>query len=141
MNYSIIPELGSKEAGEKRSNKEAWKTFCRRVTKNPFIKEYLRNRENNRCTWCNKTYPPHGFQVHHIDYDHECRYGVIIEVPNPTEKRPARTTKVADCETCYINNPEYFLECVSRLTTVHQSCNSTIEIVRKKLQDGTLLRR
>ncbi|MDQ0090524.1 hypothetical protein J2T12_003947 [Paenibacillus anaericanus] len=141
MNYDIIPTLASEKAVERHEDKEAWMTFSRRTARNPFLKEYLRIRENDRCAWCNRTYPLYGFHVHHTDYDHECRYGKIINVPNPTEKRPERTAKVADCESCSTNQPEYFQECVSKLTTVHKTCNHTIEIVRGKLEDGTLIRR
>lgn len=141
MNYNIIPLLGSAEAAAEHENKEAWRAFSSRTTKNPFLKEFLRIREDNQCAWCNRTYPLHGFQVHHIDYDHECYYGKMIEIPNPTEKRPGRTSKIADCESCHRDRTDLFNDCAKRLTTVHNSCNRTIEIVRGKLNDGTLLRR
>ncbi|OMF51000.1 hypothetical protein [Paenibacillus peoriae] len=141
MNYKIVPLLGIEEVRAKYGSKLSWKIFVSKTTKNPFLKEYLRLREDNRCSWCNKSYPLHGFQIHHTDYDHECNYGKLIKVPNPTEKRPDRTSEVADCESCHTNRIDLFKECVNRLTTVHISCKRTIEIVREKLKDGTLIKR
>ena len=100
MNELLIPAMGSEQA-KKSFEKGKWKNFARRLTKNPFMKEYVFERVNGLCPWCGKPLRKrnlHGFHVHHIDYFHQCKTSAFIEVPSPTEKRPDRKYKVPHCE-------------------------------------------
>ncbi|XKH50475.1 hypothetical protein LG275_12850 [Chryseomicrobium palamuruense] len=126
MNPKVIPKNQSMDMKEKHQGKEEWKMFARRVQKNPFVKNHLLNRENQKCSWCGWSID-NDFVVHHIDYDHVCEYKVMREYPSPTVKRPKRMVKVPDCESCSMANPNLFSGCMSRLTPVHKLCNFKIE--------------
>ncbi len=114
------------EVKRKHLDNIQWKTFARKIQKNPFVKNFILNRNCYKCAWCNWSIDDK-FVLHHIDYDHVCDYLILKEYPNPTDKRPNRTVKVPDCETCSIVNPNSFTECMSRLVAVHKKCNLKIE--------------
>ncbi|OZU87207.1 hypothetical protein CIL03_18110 [Virgibacillus indicus] len=125
MNSKIIPINRSMAMKEKHHGKEEWKMFARKIQKNPFVKNFLLNRENHKCAWCGWNID-NKFVAHHIDYDHVCEFKVMREYPNPTVKRPKRVVRVPDCERCCIANPNLFSDCMSKLTPVHQLCNFNI---------------
>ena len=136
MNELLIPAMGSEQA-KKSFEKGKWKNFARRLTKNPFMKEYVFERVNGLCPWCGKPLRKrnlHGFHVHHIDYFHQCKTSAFIEVPSPTEKRPDRKYKVPHCEDCKNTTPLACEECVRRVVAVHKLCNRDIEQTRIELQ-------
>lgn len=130
MNPIIIPVIGSMEAKIKHNGSKEWKLFARKITKNPFMKNVVANRHSNRCSWCNRSIRSE-FILHHVDYDHQCMYGIETVISRPTEKRPNKKVIVPDCETCNKIRPEYFNECVNRLVPVHGKCNAVIEEYRK----------
>ncbi|PFV54530.1 hypothetical protein [Bacillus thuringiensis] len=124
MNSSIIPKNGYRDCKEKHNNQEEWKNFARRICKNPYAKNYHKTKSRNLCSWCNMKFIR--FSLHHIDYDHLCVTSSTIKLPTPTEKRPNKTIKIPDCESCHKTNPKAFNECMKRVTPVHLGCNYII---------------
>ena|SRR5687767_603756 len=106
-------------------NIEAWKNFAQRITKNPFVKEFLLSRDGNKCSWCTKRMI-NSLVVHHTSYEHHCSYNVVKRVNAATENRPFKTRVVPDCEGCKKNSLDRFLECMSKLALVHTGCNKAI---------------
>lgn len=130
MNKNIININQSIDMKEKHNNNEKWHLFARRITKNEFMKKYLRIKYDNICPWCG--YPLNdNFVIHHIDYDHECFTGDIITIPHPTPKRPNKVNKVPNCESCKNNNKDKFKECIKKIVPIHKYCNYEIEKINK----------
>lgn len=120
------------EMKEKHAGREQWKNFSSRCTRNPFLKEYLLDEYNHRCSYCGRPIRTERFCLHHLDYDHECLDVETIRIPHPTPKRPDKTYAVPDCEMCMLTCRRDFEECISRLRPVHISCNVKIEESRKE---------
>jgi hypothetical protein len=126
---SLVPHTGSAEAKTKCSDKSAWRNFAQRITRHPDVQRYLQTREAGLCTHCKQ--PLHGkFQIHHIDYDHHCSFGVTKKIAAPTPKRPNRVRSIPDCQACSLQRKELFDECMSRLTVVHAGCNAKISLLQ-----------
>jgi hypothetical protein len=126
MNHRLIP---IHRMGESKTHfldrLEAWKNFAQRITKNPFVQQYLLQTDGHHCAWCAK--PILGnCTVHHISYHHYCTYHVTKPIGRPTEKRPNRIRTVPDCESCRHECPERFATCTDKLALVHRSCNKEI---------------
>lgn len=126
MNTHLIPALGSMEAKTKFVNIEAWSLFARKITKNPYMQQFIFTRDNSICAWCGKKVVKDGFHIHHSDYEHICNFGKEIRIDRPTEKRPNKMVSIPDCETCHKIHLEYFEDCTKRLHIVHKICNSII---------------
>ncbi len=55
MNSSIIPSNSSTEARRNFiQDIFAWQNFAQRITKNPFVKKFLKERDGQNCSWCSK---------------------------------------------------------------------------------------
>lgn len=133
-NYDIIPLIEKKDLEEKYKDHSAeWLLFTNKCHKNNFVKEYLLQKYNHVCQYCNfeikKT-----MQVHHVSYDNVCAYPEIIVQPNPTAKRPNRTDKVPNCQRCFLEHPEQFEKCMSLLRPIHTGCNVRIDEKQKESQ-------
>ena len=130
MNRSIIPQNNYADSKEKNKNHlNHWRNFSRRITKNPYVKDYHFKKTNGTCSWCHRKY--NNFVIHHIDYDHSCLTDNTIKVHTPTEKRPNKTTKVPDCHSCHQNNPDAFNKCMGKITAAHRHCNYIISTKNK----------
>lgn len=128
-NLNLIPAFGSEEMKAKHSNNlEQWKLFARRFQKNPFVQSMVLSRDNEKCQFCGyKLSIAKNFHVHHIDYDHVCKFGKVISIPQPSEKRPNRSFNGPNCELCHKEMPNLFSECIKRVVLVHPLCNKEIE--------------
>lgn len=126
MNESIVPNLSRANAREKITVQlEQWKNFAQRITKNPFVKNFLFERDRKYCAWCDKKLE--GVNViHHTTYEHHCDYGKAIRISSPTVSRPNKTRLVPDCKSCNAENNDRFLACMSKLVVVHLFCNKKI---------------
>jgi hypothetical protein len=126
MNNNITPTLTRAVAREKyRNDIESWKNFAQRITKNPFTKTYLFERDGEKCAWCQK--PLYGQSIiHHVTYEHCCTYPKVIRVASPTENNPFKTRVVPDCKSCKENNSDRFMACMSKVVLVHNICNKKI---------------
>jgi hypothetical protein len=126
MDNCITPTLTRAVAREKYLlDIESWKNFAERITKNPFIKNLLIERDGSKCPWCQKVLYGH-FVIHHITYEHSCTYSKVVRVASPTENRPNKTRLVPDCQNCEKENTEGFLGCMNKLVLVHNLCNKKI---------------
>jgi hypothetical protein len=126
MNTHIVPDLTRSQAREKFiNNLEAWKNFAQRITKNPFVKNFLLERDGNRCSWCKCVLQQYKI-IHHTTYEHICTYNKVIRISAPTLGQPYKTRLVADCKSCKEQSKEKFLECTNKLVLVHGMCNKII---------------
>jgi hypothetical protein len=126
MDNTITPTHTRATAKEKYLNEiESWKNFAQRITKNPFIKVYLFERDGEKCAWCQRALYDQPI-IHHITYEHYCSYTTVIRVASPTENRPNKTRLVPDCENCKKENTNGFMSCVNKLVLVHSNCNKKI---------------
>ncbi|WP_199200612.1 MULTISPECIES: HNH endonuclease [unclassified Nitratiruptor] len=107
-----------------------WISYARRVTRNKFVKDYLYKRDNGVCPYCNKKVDIDEAVVHHKDYMNVCIYHKddYVLIDNPTSKRPSRKAKISKCHLCKQENQEKFLDCMNRLTLIHQICNKRISM-------------
>jgi len=105
-----------------------WISYSRRVTRNKFVKEYLYNRDNGICPYCKRKLDIDKAVIHHKDYMNTCIYHQddYFVIDNPTSKRPNRKAKISKCQLCQKENPNKFLDCMSRLVLVHSICNKRI---------------
>jgi 5-methylcytosine-specific restriction endonuclease McrA len=128
----LKPKVTYKKASEHYKLKgqyDFWISYSRRITKNPFVKEYLFQRQKGICLYCHKPIKDiKKAHIHHIDYMNICIYpkNDYIEIPHPTPQRPNRTAKISKCEICFKENKEQFLKCISKLALVHSVCNKNI---------------
>ena len=121
MNTNIINVDNSVQMKEKHGNSEEWKNYARRLQKNPYAKKAILKRYDGKCQFCGKDITT-SFVIHHKTYDRECLTGSTTRIPNPTLRRPKRTTAIPLCEKC-----DGFTECTAQLYPVHVSCNRDIE--------------
>lgn len=107
-----------------------WLNFSSRITKNPFVKEYLLKRDGRYCKWCKKAFIKEPV-IHHLDYNHECSFNQNITVSclKKTGKKGTRNTP--NCELCMLENINAFKSCMSRLVLVHDYCNYSISTIVK----------
>ena len=125
----LIPKISYREAKALHSSAK-WRPFASKINKNPFIKQYLFNKDNI-CPWCGKAIKYiDSSVVHHIDYNHECDFNAELKIPAPTEKRPERVIRVPDCERCSRERIGLFDQCISRICLIHKTCN--FEIIKEK---------
>ena len=119
MNKEIIPKKTAEEA-KKNLRPAYWIIFARRMQKNLFMRDYIVNRHNYICAWCNTKL--HKFVLHHIDYEHECKDKHCLKI-----KLGNKNHFIPDCEKCYNDDILEFNECAKRVVPVHAMCNLDIE--------------
>src|SRR5436853_3520383 len=108
MNRQIIPTLSRAQARTRLvADKEQWKNFAQRITKNPFARAFILERDGDRCAWCNCVMLKRKI-IHHITYEHHCGYNKVIRITTPTPGYPNKTRIVPDCEGCRSENKERF---------------------------------
>lgn len=127
----LIPVCTSQEA-KLKYDLVAWKMFAQRMQRHPFIKEYILKRDQI-CQCCSIPFNKKSnkaFQLHHVDYNHFCKFGqtVVISVPGKTR---IRKHKLPDCETCFKTHPAFFEECAFRVVAVHPRCNFEISKIKR----------
>ena len=140
MNDTIINSDSSKQAKAHYENSNEWKNFSSRICKNKFVRSYLYEKYQHTCQYCHRQLNEDTFHLHHMTYMHTCRTPDTIEVSHPTEKRPNRTRKHPDCQSCMQQHPDEFSECMSLIVPVCNVCNTIIsykagEIEYDKLSD------
>jgi hypothetical protein len=111
--------------------KTAWRNFAQRITKNIFVKQFLKERDGDNCQWCFNSLKMDCI-IHHTSYDHSCTFNKTIIIGRPTEKRPDRKAEVPDCELCKREDETRFLDCMKHLALVHSGCNWTISKISNK---------
>lgn len=129
----LIPALSSSEA-KQQFNETTWYLFARRCQRNPYMREMILERDLSKpCEWCNKPiYKTQSWNVHHIDYAHECTFNVTTTERTVSVRNNPRNYTGPDCRTCAVKHPEMFDACFSRLKLVHYLCNRQIELERQK---------
>lgn len=134
----LIPVLSSAEA-KKQFNRTTWYLFARRCQRNPYMREMIIQRDLSKpCEWCNKPiHKSQSWNVHHIDYVHECTFNVMTTEPTVSIRNNPRNYTGPDCRTCAAEHPEMFSACFNRLKLVHFMCNRQIELERQKLKRQT----
>jgi len=126
MNAILIPLVPQQHVKNNYLHQlDAWRNFAQRITKNPFVKEFLLQRDGHTCAWCNNELKEN-FQVHHICYQHSCSYGARIKLSYPTKNRLDKIRTVPDCENCKKENESRFMTCMNKLVLVHGLCNKEI---------------
>ena len=105
----------------RHSTDTSWKIFAERICKNSYVKKFLNDRQKNICPVCGKAIRSH-VVVHHVDYDYYCKF-----CNSGNDWRVLGTRVQPDCERCHKLHCEWFLECMSRLRAVHNSCNYLID--------------
>lgn len=128
---NLFPQLSSSQARLKYE-REAWLNFGRRITKNPFVKQFLISRDGNCCSWCKKRFIK-GTNIHHISYDHSCSFHKTTRISRVTSVGRIRTSIIPDCQSCSIEQPMAFQNCISKLVIVHPVCNRLIYQKDKRL--------
>ena len=111
MNKELSPKITSSVARSLHQHEDfAWRLFARRIQKHPFVKAVLIQQHLAKgCAWCGRPFAsPGSVQLHHVDYDHACKF------------------KGPDCRRCRQERPSYFESCVSRLVLTHKLCNRDI---------------
>ncbi len=106
----------------------AWRRFSTDMIKNPFVRKYKKEEQNDFCMYCHKKLEKDGqVTLHHIDYNHNCLEGMtLIDLKNGD-----RNPLVPDCEKCFKNQKNEFDKCMSRIHYVHQSCHNEIHEIKK----------
>ena len=132
MNTKIINK-DSYSTYKNSFDRESWLNYASRITKNEFVIKYLLDRDGKLCSWCHKNMINRPV-IHHITYEHKCTFNKIIHFDRPTDKRPNRTSKTPDCETCKNDNFSRFKSCLDKLVLVHGFCNREISIVAQELR-------
>jgi len=133
MNLKIIPARTAADC-EKGYDRELWARFARRIIRNPFVKDFLAQRDGGKCAWCGENITD-GVGVHHTSYDHSCTYDGTIEVRQQTVQRHAKKRMAPDCRSCRGDSQARFDACMSKLVPVHSLCNK--EISGQHPQGGT----
>lgn len=127
LDFSLIPNMGIYQAELKHGGSREWLLFVKRIGSNKFLTFFIHNRDQ-KCRFCDLPHE-HGTkpQVHHMDYDHVCKFGQSIF----RRKTGKEENKIPDCENCSKIRPEFFSSCCQRLASVHRLCNRDIEIFRR----------
>ena len=125
INIKIIPKNNSMDMKNKYSNDFRWILFGRRIQRNPFVKEFLLNKYNDKCLCCGK-YIRNVFVIHHIDYDNICSLNEVITIPYVTKYGKQTVRNIPNCKKCYRDLNVKFNNCIEKLVPVHQRCNKLI---------------
>lgn len=133
MNLKIIPTRKALDC-EKDYDAGRWRKFARRITKNPYVRSFLAQRDSGECAWCGQKIAEGG-EIHHTAYDHDCSFAGTIVVRQQTVQRHSRKREVPDCERCRASDEVRFDACMSRLVLVHKLCN--MEISSQHPEGGT----
>jgi hypothetical protein len=128
----LVPELSSTQA-KKDFDHERWYLFARRCQRNPFMREMIMKRDLVLpCGWCGQPIVKHqSWNIHHIDYAHECTYGITTIEKTVSIYNNPRNYRGPDCRSCFFMESEQFQSCFKRLRLVHRTCNQKIELARQ----------
>ena len=102
--------------------------YAENVCKNTGLKNYLSEKQNNKCAWCGESLEDNskGYGViHHADYDNFCTG------PTYTWYKDGEEKEVPNCLGCSFKNM-----CTSNLYIVHSKCNKEINDVQLKNYRG-----
>jgi hypothetical protein len=125
-NRALIPVKNYGQVLEQKAKDQdlaEWKLFAARITRNPFVRDYLQQRQEHCCPWCGgSTRSGYHLAVHHLDYEHVCGFPKTI---TPMGKRRALKS-VPDCQSCSIQASNLFSECMRRICLVHHGCHQEI---------------
>ena len=111
-------------------SKFKWMCFSNYLRKNPFCREFLRNRQNGLCPVCRKPLDDEKTWMHFLDCDCLCTFTnsekQLISISYPSKRDQNRREKVPNCEMCMLKKPEQFDKCMSKYILVHGPCNELI---------------
>ena len=99
------------------SDKKKWNNFKNRIVRSNFIKDELKQRQNNICPICSK-FLNNNIVVHHTNYDNLCVSENYIKQKSPTPKKPNREINIPKCNTCKNIKP-----CTEKLVLIHHVCH------------------
>lgn len=119
-NHPLAPAFTPDIAKIKMGDTPQWKNFALRIQHHPFIKEQLRIKQEGKCPVCSMPVTTSDV-VHHVSYLARCKTDSVIDVLNPTQKRPSRTNAAPPCEGCSERT-----RCISLLVLVHNRCHFLI---------------
>lgn len=126
VDYNTIKEKYSSDP----ESKFRWECFITRMRRNPFTREYLRERQQNVCPVCRQTLDPEKTWMHYTDYDGSCKFVKstkdLATYPCPSKSKPNCKEKAPSCEQCMLKEPELFDQCMSKLILVHGPCNEAL---------------
>ena len=128
---NLINKNNSFDMKEKYKNSPQWRNYASKICKNPFVKQFLFDRQGGRCPFCGEIITKRKI-VHHLNYKHTCKTSELIKVKSPTKKKPDRNVFVPDCERCSKETPRAFKKCMKNLRLVHALCNRDIEILKEE---------
>lgn len=128
MNLKILPAQAAADC-EKNYDRELWLKYARRITKNPFVVDFLSLRDAAKCAWCGQKITGIA-DIHHTTYDHACSFAGTIIVRQQTVQRHSRKREAPDCERCQADNKARFDACMGKLVLVHPLCNKEISGTR-----------
>ncbi|HBA60912.1 MAG TPA: hypothetical protein DCZ92_08845 [Elusimicrobia bacterium] len=124
MDLKIIPAKSAADC-EKNYDKELWRKFARRIIRNPFVRNFLAQRDLGVCAWCGEKMLEDG-DIHHTTYDHACSFEGTIVVRQQTVQRHSRKRQAPDCARCKAADQARFDVCMGKLVLVHPLCNKEI---------------
>ena len=92
-----------------RSKKETQEhlNFRKKICKNPFMKNYILEQNNNKCNFCNKEIED-VFALHHKSYNNQCRAKETVRLQIIDNKGNIRNVSVPNCEVCHKEHSEDF---------------------------------
>lgn len=123
-NDTLINKVSRKEIGRKYNNSLEWRSYSRKITRNPSIRAYLYKRANGICEYCGLPLNDK-WVVHHSDYDKTCITQELIWV-NLRKGDNVKNVRTPPCGGC-----ENFMECINDLHAIHSKCNQLISLKRK----------
>lgn len=101
--------------------KYSWGRFVYQILKNPFMKSYKLQEQKGKCSCCHTDINKELYVLHHRTYNYLCMNTKTIDT-----KDGSQYPIVPDCESCSVDNPKRFKDCMSKLDYVHQSCHDKI---------------
>lgn len=122
----LIPNHWKSNIPEECKN-NAWKLFAENITRNRWVKQYLLNRAEGKCDWCNKGFvnADEGI-VHHKTYSSFCLCpDSCMEIYDPSLNNANRTIVIPNCGEC-----QYKEKCLDQLALVHSNCNKEINDIQ-----------
>jgi len=98
-----------------------WRIFKSYICRTSFMVEHHYFIQKGAYLLCNKRLGKNKTVIHHLNYDHLCKYDYFLREKKPTAKRPERTVQIARCKNC--DNKQ---ECVNKISLVHKRCHHLI---------------
>lgn len=103
----------------KYQNSSEWINFAKRCHNNPYVLDFLRDRDLDICQICHLPVEAMDATVHYATYDHACKDKKHVRVSG----KDSKIYIVPDCETCHRTTPDKFLGCMNCLQYVHDQCH------------------